>query len=279
MKFDSLEDSLGRLEEDCGLPHGFALALLEEDDWSFIIKLHALMESAVSQLLANALARPELADVFAALEMSNTKTGKIAFVRALDLLPKQHTDFIRALSELRNQLVHRVKNITFDLSQHFTAERDKRSSGDARKLADKWGFSCRDASERPQALTRFDVTWSNRETGEPVSRAVIFFARPKGVILTSALAILDAISMANRYGKHMWTFLMESDDQATFITKAEQVFAKAKVGDPEYPFKVRERLERRNPHLHIQLDSDKQPILESLAAAFYLEYKRILTEL
>ena|SRR5437660_11669723 len=88
MEIDKLEDSLGRLEHDSGLPSGFCLALLQENDWSFVIKLHALLETAVSQLLVHALGGEELVDVFSALEMSNTKTGKLAFVKTLGLLPK-----------------------------------------------------------------------------------------------------------------------------------------------------------------------------------------------
>lgn len=133
MDIESFEDSLGRLERDCDLPNGFCLTLLNESDWSFVIKLHALLETAVSQLLVNALARKELADVFASLEMSNTKTGKLAFVKALDLLPKAHLEFIRALSELRNQLAHRVKNVGFNITEHFSEEREERSTSDARK--------------------------------------------------------------------------------------------------------------------------------------------------
>jgi len=59
-------------------------------DWSFVIKLHALLETAVSQLLVHALGGEELVDVFSALEMSNIKTGKLAFVKTLGLLPKAH---------------------------------------------------------------------------------------------------------------------------------------------------------------------------------------------
>ncbi len=41
------DESLQELELDLGLPKGFCIKLLEEDDWSFVIKLHALLESAV----------------------------------------------------------------------------------------------------------------------------------------------------------------------------------------------------------------------------------------
>jgi hypothetical protein len=273
MDIESLEDSLGRLERDCGLPSGFCLALLRESDWSFVIKLHALLESAVSQLLVNALARKELADVFASLEMSNTKTGKFAFVKALDLLPKAHLDFIRELSELRNQLAHRVTNVSFNITEYFSRERQKRSTANAQKLADKWGFGLQDGDKRPEPVARYHFKVRDSKSGAVESREKIFFFIPKHVILISAMAILDAISMSNRYGAHIWTFLMECEDRAHFIKKAEDIFAKAKVGNPDHPFEVKEILERHNPDLKVKLDDDGQPILESLAGALYTVYQ------
>ena len=274
MNIDNLEDSLGRLERDCGLPIGFCLALLRESDWSFVIKLHALLETAVSQLLVNALARKELADVFASLEMSNTKTGKLAFVKSLNLLPKAHLDFIRALSELRNQLAHRVQNVSFNITAHFSEERKKFTrAAYARKLADKWGFALQDGDKRSEPVARYHFNVRDSKSGAVESREKSFFFIPKHVILMSGMAILDAISMSNRYGAHIWTFLMECEDRAHFIKKAEDIFAKAKVGNPDHPFEVKEILERHNPDLKVKLDDDGQPILESLAGALYTVYQ------
>ena len=279
MDIENLEDSLGRLERDCDLPSGFCLGLLRESDWSFVIKLHALLETAVSQLLIYSLARKELADVFASLEMSHSKTGKLAFVKALGLLPKAHLDFIRALSELRNQLVHRVKNVGFEIIGYFSVERSKRSAADCRKLADKWGFGLQDGDKRPEPVARYHFKVKDETSGALHTRETFFFLNPKLVILFSAMAILDAISMSNHYGAHIWTFLMESEDRAEFIKQAEDTFVKAKVGDAEHPFKIKEKLERKNPDLKVKLDDDGQPILESLAGAFYAEYKRRSKEL
>jgi hypothetical protein len=274
METETLEDSLGRLEHDCGLPNGFCLALLQESDWSFVIKLHALLETAVSQLLVHSLGRRELADTFASLEMSNTKTGKLAFVNALRLLPKAQIEFIRALSELRNQLVHRVKNVSFNLTEHFSAERRKRSTADARKVADKWGFALRDGDKPDEPVTRYHYNVRDSRSGTLESREKTFFFIPKHVMLISAMAILDAISMINRYGAHIWKFLMDCEDRAEFIKKAEEIFAKAKVGDREHPFQIKEALERNNSVLKVKLDDDGQPILESLAGALYAEHQR-----
>lgn len=94
-------------------PTFFDDLLKKGDDWTFVIKSHALLEAALIHLLLIELERPELADVLSKLETSDTRTGKIALVKALKLLDEHHRRFIRTLSELRNGLIHDVRNTSF----------------------------------------------------------------------------------------------------------------------------------------------------------------------
>jgi hypothetical protein len=89
-----------------------------EDDWSFVIKSHAFLEAALTHLLADHLGKADLLPVFAYLETSNVRTGKLAFVKAFDLLDKGARRFIHTLSELRNDLVHEVGNVNFSFSSY-----------------------------------------------------------------------------------------------------------------------------------------------------------------
>jgi hypothetical protein len=109
------------MEAELGLPTGFLEGIKKEDDWSFIIKTHALLEAAVSHLLCKALGKDALADVFSHLELSDKRRGKVAFATALDLLQKPDRRFISSLSELRNSLVHDVRNVGFSLPEHVAA--------------------------------------------------------------------------------------------------------------------------------------------------------------
>jgi hypothetical protein len=118
---DTIEGSVRALEAELDLPSGFLERLKEEDDWSFIIKAHALIEAAVSYLLCGALGKPALAEVFSRLELSDKHRGKVAFASALDLISKPDRRFIASLSELRNALVHDVRNTGFNLSRHVAA--------------------------------------------------------------------------------------------------------------------------------------------------------------
>lgn len=107
------------LESRLNLPQGFCASLLHENDWSFVIKFHAVFEAALTRLLAHQLGHDELLDVFARLDMSHTGYGKLAFAKSLGCLEDEERRFIRKWSELRNVLVHDVTNVSFDLDAHL----------------------------------------------------------------------------------------------------------------------------------------------------------------
>jgi len=120
------ERPIADIENQLGLPAGFLKGLHDhEDDWSFVIKTHAFLEAALTHLLADHLGKEDLLPVFAYLETSNVRTGKLAFVKAFDLLDKGARRFIHTLSELRNDLVHEVSNVGFNFAAYVSSLSDK----------------------------------------------------------------------------------------------------------------------------------------------------------
>ncbi len=119
------------LEAELGVTPAFFNGLLEEDDWSFVIKLHSLIEAAATHLLVEVLDKPEARDVISFLELSNSRTGKIAFLNSMGLLDSNSKRFIKTLSEVRNKLIHDVSNVNLSLEQFVANLPD----------ADKKGFN------------------------------------------------------------------------------------------------------------------------------------------
>ena len=105
-------------EKHLGLPEGFLERLMDEDDWSFVIKLHASLEAAVTNVLTRCVDNYALEPVFRKLELSRAETGKMAFADAFGLTDHMEKRYIRALSELRNILVHDVSKVTFDFQTY-----------------------------------------------------------------------------------------------------------------------------------------------------------------
>ena len=104
-------------------PRFFQGLLNEKNDWSFIIKIHALVEAAVSHYLSMRIGSDKLENVFQRLPLSTAHGGKIDFLKALGLL-KEHRGFIVLLSKIRNDYVHIVSNVDLRFEDYFDASED-----------------------------------------------------------------------------------------------------------------------------------------------------------
>ena len=90
-----------------------------DDDWTFVIKIHALLEASLNMILIHNLGK-KMTPFIVLLETGNIENGKLAWVKQLELMPKQHMDFIRILGPLRNKLAHNPKNLEFSFSEWIT---------------------------------------------------------------------------------------------------------------------------------------------------------------
>jgi hypothetical protein len=106
-----------RLEDELGLPANWLFTLVKESDWSFVIKLHALFEAALTHLLEASLQKPELGEFISRMNTSG-RLGKVAMARALELVDKEQARYLELLSRMRNDCVHDVRNVSFTLSAH-----------------------------------------------------------------------------------------------------------------------------------------------------------------
>ena len=127
---------LSEFETTINLPEGFYFKLLEDDDWSFIIKLHSLIEAAISYSLSESIKiafskyHPEgkinLTKVFSLLETSNKNYGKLAFLKALDIPHSKYRGFVLHLSQMRNKMIHNVSNVSMTIKEYYSSlETDK----------------------------------------------------------------------------------------------------------------------------------------------------------
>jgi len=117
---------LDRLEVALKVPPHFFEKLLHEEDWTFIVKLHALMEAALTMLLGEQLNtgsqdNPRLTDAVSNLDMSAVRVGKVTLANALGLIREDEARLIRYLSTLRNVFVHQIQNVALRLDAHVAS--------------------------------------------------------------------------------------------------------------------------------------------------------------
>ncbi|MGH7631144.1 MAG: hypothetical protein ACREOF_17510 [Gemmatimonadales bacterium] len=120
MSRESIEAALRYLEQDLDLSKGFLVKLWgEEDAWAFVIKCHALLETAMSELLSGFLVNDSFQELISFLPMGG-KTGKVAFLRSSALISATEQTFLDELQNLRNSLVHNVHSVRFDFQTFMT---------------------------------------------------------------------------------------------------------------------------------------------------------------
>lgn len=114
-----LLDEVGDLEPHVGLPQGFCLGLLKDDDWSFVIKIHALIETSLTRLLC-AIVEPEpLKELIVTLDVSGGRFSKVTLLKHLNAIQGHEVKAIREISKIRNRFVHNIKYVGFDLTRYI----------------------------------------------------------------------------------------------------------------------------------------------------------------
>ena len=168
--------SAQRVESELGLPSGFLEALQEEDDWSFLVKTHALVEAAAAHALVAMTGITSAHDFFSRLDLSSSKTGKVSLAKALGLLSSEERRFIRSLSELRNFFVHDVRNVGVSFDEYFS------------------GLSKQKRMEYGKAFCYVDLNHPQIEVsdGEAVERLL---SEPKRFIWSAAMVIVAVLQL------------------------------------------------------------------------------------
>jgi hypothetical protein len=151
----SWEESRQRFDiwllQNVGITGAMLKSLQEtDDDWTFIIKIHALIEVALNHMILGHLRYPELSEIIGALGIQG-RVSKLAFVEAFNLLPANGVKFIKLISKVRKTLVHDIKNFDFDLRKYLS-ELEKSQQNDW-----KVGLTFCLSSPVPQGFLDFSV--------------------------------------------------------------------------------------------------------------------------
>lgn len=135
-----IQKKVDEFEERLGLPQGFYTQLFNEDDWSFVIKISALIEAACTHILSYKFRHPELEDNFSYLEQGNRKAGRVALLKKTEALYEDQAKALYSLAELRNSLAHNVKNTNFNFYDYLK----KLDKNQKKKFVNEFGSGVQD---------------------------------------------------------------------------------------------------------------------------------------
>ena len=163
---DSVSAGLRTLARILGLREGFLIELFADpNDWSFVVKAHAFLESVTCTLLAMHLRRKELESVLAEkVEMH----ARIEMTKALGITSSSDRKVMHALGTLRNRLVHNARDTAFTFAEYFNNKDAKKNFCDT-----------------------FGQTWPDPmpNTNPPISRADYVASEPKLAVFVAVLKV------------------------------------------------------------------------------------------
>lgn len=110
--------SINKFEDELNLPKGYFNNLLAEDDWSFIIKLSALLEAVTTNILIDKIDK-KLENSISYMDYANPKNGRIKFLKDFGVLELEQYKILFDFASLRNQIVHKIENVTFSFDNYI----------------------------------------------------------------------------------------------------------------------------------------------------------------
>jgi hypothetical protein len=124
---------LSKVEKALGLPDGYIEHLSDEDDWSYVIKAHALTEAYLVHAIETSTDK-RLAGLWDRLPFSGP-AGTISIAKSLEIVDEACGSFAERLSHLRNRLTHGVGHPKFSFTAYFASSNNRDLQGFARDIA------------------------------------------------------------------------------------------------------------------------------------------------
>ncbi|WP_123770658.1 hypothetical protein [Vulcaniibacterium tengchongense] len=180
--FDELKTSLSSGVKDCG---AFLKKLENDSDWSFLIKVQALIETSITEALVSHLGEPRVRRLIERLPLADEEIGKLSLAKDLGLLDSPQRRFIRRLASLRNNLAHRVDHVDFAFDVYLSVL-------DKQQLASWQRAMCWFSPSDKNSL----IHWHKFATNQP--RVAVWFAT---YMLIALLHVSVAESQVSRKTK------------------------------------------------------------------------------
>lgn len=114
-----------------GLPDDFLSRLLDEDDWSFIIKSVAFVEAILSNAITASVNDSRIADAVSRLFLRD----KLRFAKSLGLVHKDGAKFIDKLADMRNAAAHDIHAMNFCIVEFLNRIQDSEREATIKALA------------------------------------------------------------------------------------------------------------------------------------------------
>lgn len=92
---------------------------MEGDDWSFVIKAQALVETCVTQAIITRLGDERIQKTVETMPLVGEEVSKLKFAKDIQVMDANQRRFAKRLAALRNRLAHRIEYVNFSFSEYI----------------------------------------------------------------------------------------------------------------------------------------------------------------
>jgi hypothetical protein len=121
-------------EKRLGIPAGYLIEVWDNNDWAFVIKLHALVEASLKKTLPASIGDGSLkSNEVGRLRLVGDGLTQVKLARVHGLISARDAEFIHRLAKIRNRFAHDLAGLEDGLRQHLDGlpEQDRRKLVDA----------------------------------------------------------------------------------------------------------------------------------------------------
>jgi hypothetical protein len=93
----------------------------DDDDWSFVIKAHALIEAAVTSSVVAHSGNERLKRTIERLSLIGDNVSKLALAKEFALMSPEQCRFVKMIAKLRNKLAHEIDQIDFTFEAYMAS--------------------------------------------------------------------------------------------------------------------------------------------------------------
>lgn len=115
-----LTEYVEEISAELKLKLDFLLSIGNDNDWSFIIKSHALIESVITELIISRIEEIEIKPIIERMPLHDDQVSKMRIVKIYGLMTDDQIKFVKKLSEIRNDIVHKFDNIDFTFTNYIS---------------------------------------------------------------------------------------------------------------------------------------------------------------
>ena len=106
------------ISDKLSLPEDFLFGLQEEDDWGFVIKTSALLETAINESLAKSIKDEVVLEHLIKLNLQGA-TGKLPLAKKLECIHPDLAALCKAFAPIRNKFVHSTDYLNLSLNDYI----------------------------------------------------------------------------------------------------------------------------------------------------------------